>query len=163
MNDAFCFDLVLLNQFITSLVLFHWLSLVASKTLWLILSRISLDVVYQATIETTSDTKHYIGLTATTFKTRFTAHKSSFTDKGKRNSTELSKHIWNLKDKNTPYTMTWKILQTAAPYTPKTKRCNLCLSEKYHIITADKTNLLNSRSEIISTCRHKRKYLLINS
>jgi hypothetical protein len=118
------------------------------------------NVIYQATVSTDNDTKHYIGLTATTFKTRYTSHKATFRDRGKRNNTELSKHIWDLKESDTTYNIKWKILQYAQPYTPRTKRCNLCLSEKFHILKAEKINLLNSRSEIISTCRHKRKFLL---
>ena len=120
------------------------------------------NVVYKATVSTANDQKQYIGLTANTFKTRYTSHKASFTNEQKRNSTELSKYIWQLKEENTPYSLEWKILQHSAPYSPRTKRCNLCLSEKYHIMTAEKKCLLNSRSEIISTCRHKRKHLLSN-
>ena len=112
------------------------------------------------TVTSNSNTKTYIGLTANSFKTRYNAHKSSFTHKDKRNSTELSKHIWQLKDNNTPYNITWKIIQHAQPYSTKTKRCNLCLSEKYHIITANKSTTLNSRSELIGTCRHRKKHLL---
>ena len=40
------------------------------------------------------------------------------------------------------------------------KHCNLCLWEKYYIITANKDSTLNSRTELVSTCRHKRKFLL---
>ena len=118
------------------------------------------NVVYQAKVTSTNSTKFYIGLTSTTFKSRYDQHKSSFNSAKDKHNTELSKHIWKLKDNNTPYQITWKILQQAQPYYPKTKRCNLCLSEKYHIITADKSTTLNSRSELISSCRHRRKFLL---
>ena len=47
----------------------------------------------------TNDTKHYIGMTATTFKERYANHTSSFRHK-KRLKTELSKHIWKLKENN---------------------------------------------------------------
>ena len=40
---------------------------------------------------------------------------------------------------------------------PRSKKCSLCLWEKYFIITADRRNTLNSRSELVSTCRHKIK------
>ena len=111
-------------------------------------------------IATSSDEKTYIGLTATSFKTRHSSHKASFKHKEKRHQTELSKHIWTLKDEGTPYTITWRIIRHAQPYSPRTKRCNLCLWEKYHIITADKSTILNSRTELISTCRHKKKFIL---
>ena len=118
------------------------------------------NVIYEAIVKTTNETKHYIGLTSNMFKTRYTAHKASFSNPNKKNSTELSKHIWQLKAKGTPYDISWKIIKRADPYSPKSHRCNLCLWEKYFITTADKSKLLNSRSELISTCRHRRKFLL---
>ena len=39
------------------------------------------------------------------------------------------------------------------------RTCNLCLTEKLFIIKCRDKHLLNSRSEIISKCRHKRKFL----
>ena len=48
-------------------------------------------------------------------------------------------------------------------YSNITKRCQLCLYEKYAIITyPDPENLLNKRSEIMSKCPHQRKFLLSN-
>ena len=118
------------------------------------------NVVYEAKVHTQSEEKIYIGLTATSFKTRYTSHKASFTHRAKSNQTELSKYIWKLKDDGSPYTLTWRIKKQAQPYSPQSKRCNLCLWEKYFIITADKNTSLNSRTELISTCRHKMKYFL---
>ena len=118
------------------------------------------NIVYEATVKTPDEEKKYIGLTATSFKTRFTSHKASFNHREKRNQTELSKYIWQMKDDGVPYTLTWKIRKHAQPYSPKSGRCNLCLSEKLCIITSDKSTTLNSRTELVSTCRHKRKFLL---
>jgi hypothetical protein len=118
------------------------------------------NIIYEAKISTTNEDKYYIGLTATSFKSRYANHKNSFANERKRHSTEISKYVWSLRDKNTPYKITWKILKQAQPYSPRTKRCNLCLWEKFHIITSNKANLLNSRSELISTCRHRNKFLL---
>ena len=58
------------------------------------------SVVYKA--EVTDDTgviRDYIGMTSNTFKKRFYNHKTSFKDTIYAKSTELSKHIWNLKNK----------------------------------------------------------------
>ena len=54
------------------------------------------NIFYKATVTTnnTDDTKHYIGMTATTFKERYDNHTSSFRHKKDSNKTELSKHIW---------------------------------------------------------------------
>ncbi|KAJ8032673.1 hypothetical protein HOLleu_26263 [Holothuria leucospilota] len=118
------------------------------------------NLIYEAKISTPKDEKTYIGLAATTFKERYAGHKATFKDKEKKHHTELSKYIWHLKDEEIPHKITWRILRHAQPYTPRTKRCNLCLWEKYYIITSNKSTLLNSRSELISTCRHKKKFLL---
>ena len=118
------------------------------------------NVVYEATVLTANEEKTYIGLTSNTFKTRYASHKSSFNHPEKRHQTELSSHVWNLKDGNIPYQINWKILRHAQPYSPRTKRCNLCLWEKYHIITADKKSTLNSRTELLSNCMHRKKHLL---
>ena len=118
------------------------------------------NIIYQATVSTSENKKYYIGQTSTTFKTRYSVHKASFNKKEKRNSTELSKYIWKLKEENTTYQIHWKILRKEKPYTPASKKCNLCFWEKHLIITANRTNTLNSRFEQTSSCRHKAKYLL---
>ena len=122
------------------------------------------NVIYNALVTTNNPTtsKTYIGLTESTFKQRFTQHKSTLTHKKHQNSTELSKYVWQLKDKSTEHDVNWSIATQATAYTNKTKRCNLCLTEKLHIINADKTHLLNRRSELISKCRHENKYYLRN-
>ena len=42
--------------------------------------------------------------------------------------------IWNLKDKNVKYTIKWCKVKQAKSHTNVTKKCNLCLLEKYYII-----------------------------
>ena len=122
------------------------------------------SVVYNANVTTESDTigKNYIGLTEGTFKQGYTQHKLSFRNRNYSNSTELSKHIWTLKDSNTNFTINWSILATAPAYSNKTKRCHLCLTEKLYLIRAKKPYLLNKRSELISKCRHENKFYLAN-
>ena len=46
-------------------------------------------------------------------------------------------------------------------YVNGSKSCNLCLTEKFHMITS-KLKLLNKRSELVSTCHHANKYPLKN-
>ena len=46
-------------------------------------------------------------------------------------------------------------------YNNISKKCILCLQEKFEIIThLDQENLLNKKSELISKCRHENKLLL---
>ena len=49
------------------------------------------------------------------FQARYNNHKASFTHQEKRNSTELSKHIWQLKDSNTNFSISWKLLEQSTP------------------------------------------------
>ena len=64
--------------------------------------------------EVTDDTgviRDYIGMTSNTFKKRFYNHKTSFKDTSYAKSTELSKHIWNLKNKKRTFNIKWSILK----------------------------------------------------
>ena len=74
----------------------------------------------------------------------------------------LAKHIWKLKDYKENYKINWSIISSASAYNNISKRCNLCLTEKLHIIKADKACNLNRRNELISKCRHENKYFLMN-
>ena len=41
-------------------------------------------------------------------------------------------------------------------------KCNLCLWEKYYIICRPNMATLNNRNELVSSCRHAKKFLLNN-
>ena len=105
---------------------------------------------------------NYIGVTENSFKDRLYKHRNSFKHENKINSTELSKHIWVLKKQGiTNPVIKWSIIDYAKPYINGSKRCNLCLTEKYHIINSP-LKLLNKRSELVSKCRHENKYYFNN-
>ena len=57
-------------------------------------------VIYQASVtrKDNNTTEKFIGLTENDFKTRYRNHAASFRHAKHRNSTELSKNIWTLKD-----------------------------------------------------------------
>ncbi len=79
------------------------------------------------------------------------------------NDTELSKYIWKLKDNKQDFDITWSVLKQSISYTGGSKRCNLCLEEKLCILKdKNKQNLLNKKSEIVSTCNHRKKHLINN-
>ena len=121
-------------------------------------------VIYQASVNNENgEQQSYVGLTEGEFKSRYNNHKHSFQNQKQENATELSKYIWKLKKSNTTYTISWKILAKAKPYTNKTKRCNLCILEKFFIIYHPELSTLNKKSELISTCRHAAKYLIKNT
>ena len=123
------------------------------------------SVIYQATVIRSDTTKQetYVGLTENQFKTRYRSHLSSFRNIKYRNSTELSKYIWTLKDSNVQYSIKWKVIKRCRPYSNISKRCNLCLHEKFVIMYHPELCSLNSRSEFVTACRHRRKFLLCNS
>ena len=116
------------------------------------------------TVSTNNDRPNqtYIGLTENSFKTRFANHKPSFTNPSKKHSTELSKHVWQLKDTKTDFKILWKILKQDTPYNTASNRFNLCLWEKYFIICRPDLGTLNKRNELITSCRHASKFLLKN-
>ena len=124
----------------------------------------SKDIVYKATIFTgnTQDTRHYIGMTSNTFKERYRNHIKSFAHKKYSNETELSKHVWHLKQKKTDFTIKWSIIKKSISYTGGSKRCNLCLEEKISILKEKNNCLLNKRSEIVSACQHKSRFQVNN-
>ena len=124
------------------------------------------SIVYQADVKKNSNPlapiMTYYGLTANEFKIRYSNHKSDFRLKKKRYSTQLSKHVWELKDAKTPHEIKWSIKARTMPYKPGSKYCDLCLVEKTTIAIADQETTLNSRSEILGKCRHKLKFCLLN-
>ena len=77
-----------------------------------------------------------------------------------RNNTELRIHIWQLKDQKKEGQNFPRDREVAKSYTNLTKRCNLCSTEKLYILFKPVKATLNKRNELISTCRHKRKFLL---
>ena len=121
--------------------------------------------IYIAKITTDNDKagKNYIGLTEGTLKQRFTQHKLSFNNRKYASSNELLKYIWRLKDKSEEYNIKWTFITKATLYSNISKRCDLCLAEKLHIIKANYNTLLNKQSELISKCCHVNKYLLLNN
>ena len=122
-----------------------------------------IHVIYQGTVITPSDhnkVETYTGLTGGPFKTRYNAHMSSFRNLKKKTETTLSHYIWDLKQNNMDFTVTWKILERGRGYNQTSKSCRLCLLEKHHIIFDIGGATLNRRSELFSHCRHRDKLKL---
>ena len=118
------------------------------------------NIIYEATVSTNNENRKYIGLSEPPFKIRYANHKTSFKHERYRHSTELSKLIWEIKDKAQVYQLDWKITEKEKAYSNTNKRCNLCLAEKYRIIMSNRTETINKRSELVSKCRHANKFSL---
>ena len=122
------------------------------------------SVVYKAEVtENNSVTSTYTGLTSNTFKQRYYGHRNSFKHRNSNHSTTLSSHLWNLKDANENFDVKWSIIDRAKEFNPDTRKCRLCIKEKYYIIFQPDGATLNDRSELFSTCRHRTKKLLSNT
>ena len=122
------------------------------------------NLVYTSNVSYTEDNVAklavYHGSTSSPFKTRWNEHNSSFRLEYKRKNTTLSKLIWNLKERNIPYSIRWTIERKAVAYRCGTRRCNLCLAEKVVIARSNNPSMINKRSEILNKCRHRNKFLL---
>ena len=103
------------------------------------------SVVYQVEVTATDniETKTYIGVTANDFK--------ALNNRRYQNETELSKHVWHLKDTKRAFNIKWSIIKQIPT---GTRKCPLCLEEKLLILKGRKKNILNKLSELFSKCRH---------
>ena len=122
------------------------------------------SLIYEAEItnDTDGDQKIYIGACETTFKERYRNHIKDMKHRKYIKSTELSKYVWSLKDEGKNPSMRWRIIKTIRSKT-RLNYCKLCLSEKLILINSlDDPNILNSKSEFISKCRHDNKFMIKN-
>ena len=112
-------------------------------------------VVYQATVTNSrGNTENYVGL-AKHFKKRYGKHKASMLKKTPENSTTLSSHFWRETEAGRNPTIVWNILEANIPtFSSVTKKCRLCLREKFNIAFNPHLATLNSRNEIFGHCRH---------
>ena len=74
-------------------------------------------VVYGATVTdlSTGEKETYTGLTEGTMRDRISKHKSNCRHKDQP-GTRLSTHVWKLKDRGAPYSVTWQILSRASSF-----------------------------------------------
>ena len=70
--------------------------------------------------------------------------------------------MWELKDQLVEHTIKWKIVKRSSPYKCGARIRDLCLSEKFFILTADPLNCMNWNSELLPKCRHRNKFKLGN-
>ena len=98
------------------------------------------NVIYQAEVTTSTTKETYIGLCDTTFKLRYRNHMCSFRNERYKHATELSKHIWSLKDQKIAYQIKWWKIKQARSYSNVSKRCNLCLWENFFILQQTSEN-----------------------
>ena len=123
------------------------------------------NIIYKCIASTTVNPDIiYLGTGEGNFTKRYYSQKVSFKKREKANYTTLSKYLWEVKDKHkeTP-SLKWPMVKSVPGYSNTTKKCLLCLHEKFEIISCpNQEELLNKRSALISRCRHVNKHLLSN-
>ena len=118
------------------------------------------SLIYKATVTSGNSTETYTGLSEPPFQQRYQNHKTDFKYSKNRNNTALASHIWSLKDQNQDHNLKFEILRKARAFNPVTKKCMLCLNEKYLILFNPTGATLNKRSEFFNSCRHRKNKLL---
>ena len=109
------------------------------------------EIVYQATVKADNqEPKTYIGQTSTDFKHRLATHTFSF------NNRDINQTALRHEPK-----ISWKIVDRGKKFSPVNGMCQLCITEAYYINFHPEMAQLNSKSEICSSCRHKKPALLI--
>ena len=63
-------------------------------------------------------------------------HEKDFVDYS-RKGTHLSTYIRGLKEEDINFNIKWSIVDRAPPFNSVTKKCRLCLKEKWHIMSFD--------------------------
>ena len=119
-------------------------------------------IMYKATLTLQNKSVVYYGSCETEFKSKYSNHKQSFELENKKHATELWKAIWNVKDVGETPLIEWSIGKCVPLYQYGCKSCKLCQAEKVTILQADKKNLMNKRSELVSKWCHINKFLYKN-
>ena len=123
------------------------------------------NVLYKTSItpnEENSKTKIYYGVSEAAFKLRYANHQKTINKIKYQTDTELSNEYRNIISASKTSNIFWEILGTHKSYNQSSKRCLLCLNEKLAIALHKSDTMLNKRSEVISKCRRRNKYMLVN-
>ena len=121
------------------------------------------QVIYRATVtDEEKKVNTYTGLTRNTFKKWYDGHTYTFNHRDAP-STTLSTHLWKLRNRNKNFEIKWQLVDRAQDFNPITRKCRLCLKEKFYIIFQPEGVSLNKRSELYSSCRHRLRLLLRNT
>ena len=102
----------------------------------------------------------YIGMTSLNWKFRYYNNLRTFRNPTLRNRTALSRYYWDLKELRLTPVINWEIIKRSPSINSLHGKCNLCLKKKICILKYFNRNLLNSRKEMITTCRHRTKFLV---
>ena len=102
------------------------------------------NIVYKAVVLAITNSHTYY-CSSEDFKFHCHNHTKSFRHQHFKNDTELYKHIQDLKNEGIYYNTTWSIAAYASAYRCGTRRCDLCITEKYIIARSNQKNILNKK------------------
>ena len=88
---------------------------------------LSESLAYKATVSQTPSeiSKCYYGTCEKTFKERYNNHAATFRNKSQQESTELFRHISELKGNTIQHQISWDIASRARLYNVSTRKCDL--------------------------------------
>jgi hypothetical protein len=116
------------------------------------------NIIYKATVRTSTEEKDYIGSTGRSFKQRFSEHKHALKHRGSQQSTTLSRFVWKARDEGEDPTITWSLVHSIPTPGGPQRICTTCNLERMAIATADHRRSLNKRSELTGKCVHFRSF-----
>ena len=102
----------------------------------------------------------YLGRTKPNWKLRLGNHIASFKHSGQRNSSGLSKYVWDLKELKRGFKIRWSLIARSSSYSPSLDICRLCLTGKHLLMQQPHLGTLNVEDEFYAACRHKTPLLL---
>ena len=105
-------------------------------------------LIFKASVSTTTN-KYYYGTCENTFKERYSNHNCSFRNKCRKKNTELSKYVWELKQKDINYFINWDTVMKLQKDVCRSRKCDLGICDKFLISRADPNVLLNKRDVLV--------------
>ena len=106
----------------------------------------------------------YSGIIDKTKLKRWRKYKDSMLKKPPENSTTLSTYFWKETEEGRNPKVEWKILESNIPtFSSVTKKCRLCLREKFTIAFKPDLAIINSRNKKNCHCRHIQACLIEQS
>ena len=75
----------------------------------------------------------------------------------------VPRYVWEVKDKKgIDPILKWEVIKKCRKYRAGDRDCMLCVEEKLAIASCKSRDMLNQRSEVLNSCKHKRGWLLYN-
>ena len=106
----------------------------------------TVTLIGQDDLPTDQDPETYTGQSED-WKKRWYDHGRSFREINLRTASALSEYIWDLKDQDQGYSISWQIIERTTSFNPITLQCKLCLGEIVNILLNPTQASLNKRSE----------------